>query len=108
MNGYQSSSALDNPVKNNTLSNGYYYALYDTCEQDLIQKFEEKNGEPLLYKNGIGQYDLNNNLVKEFAYKYDCIRELKISDKTLAKALSKNIPYNNYYYKELGEKLKCI
>jgi len=58
-----------------------------------------------LYKNGIGQYDLNNNFVQEFSCKYDAIRELKISDKTLAKALTNNVPYNNYYYKELGSKL---
>ena len=32
-------------------------------------------------------------------YNYDCIRELKMSDKTLAKSLLNNIPYNNYYYK---------
>jgi len=105
LNGYQSISALDNPVKNVSLSNGHYYALYDTCKQDLIQDFEEKNGEPKLYKNGIGQYDVNNNLVKEFSCKYDCIRDLKMSDKTLAKALQNNIQYNSYYYKEIGAKL---
>ena len=108
LNGYQSSSALDNPVKNNTLTNGHYYILYDNCEQDLIQIFEEQNDSPLLYKNGIGQYDLDNNLVREFSCKYDCIRELKISDKTLAKSLQNNIPYNNYYYKELGSKLQHL
>ena len=108
LNGYQSSSGLDNPVKNNTLSNGHYYTLYDTCDENLIEEFEEENGSPLLYKNGIGQYDVNNNLVKEFSCKYDCIRELKMSDKTLAKALTNNIPYNNYYYKELGSKVKCL
>jgi prophage antirepressor-like protein len=108
LNGYQSNSSLDNPVKNNTLSNGHYYTLYNTCEQDLIQDFEVKNGEPLLYKNGIGQYDLNNNLIKEFSCKYDCIRDLKMSDKTLAKSLQNNIPYNNYYYRELGAKLSVI
>jgi hypothetical protein len=108
LNGYQSSSGLDNPVKNNTLSNGHYYTLYDTCDENLIEEFEEKNGSLLLYKNGIGQYDVNNNLVKEFSCKYDCIRELKMSDKTLAKALTNNIPYNNYYYKELGSKITCL
>jgi hypothetical protein len=41
----------------------------------------------LLYKNGVGQYDLDNNLVNEFTCKYDCIRELKMSDKSLTKAL---------------------
>ena len=107
-NGYKSSSALDNPVKNNTLFNGHYYVLYDSCNEELREKFEEINGVPLLYKNGVGQYDLNNNLIKEFSCKYDCIRALKMSDKTLAKALNKNIPYNNYYYKELGEKIRFI
>jgi len=108
LNGYQSSSALDNAVKNNTLTNGHYYIIYDKCSEELIAKFEEKNGKPLLYKNGIGQCDLQNNLVKEFICKYDAIRELKISDKTLAKALTNMIPYNNHYYKELGSKLKCL
>jgi hypothetical protein len=108
LNGYISLSALDNPVKNNTLTNGYYYTLYDKCSNELIKNFEDINGEPLLYKNGIGQYDLNNNLIKEFSCKYDVIRELKMSDKTLTKALINNVPYNNYYYKELGSKVKYL
>jgi hypothetical protein len=108
LNGYTSSSALDNPVKNNTLTNGYYYCLYNSCEQNLIQNFEQIHGEPLLYKNGIGQFDLNNNLLREFSCKYDVIREIKISDKTLAKALINNVPYNNFYYKELGSKINII
>jgi hypothetical protein len=108
LNGYQSSSALDNPVKNNTITNGHYYMIYDKCSDELITNFEEKNGKPLLYKNGIGQYDLQNNLVKEFSCKYDAIRELKISDKTLAKALLNMVPYNNNYYKELGSKLHYL
>jgi len=108
LNNYASPSALDNPVKNSSLTNGNYYILYDKCEYELIQKFEEIHGEPLLYKNGIGQFDINNNLVREFSCKYDVIRELKMSDKTLAKSLSNNIPYNNFFYKELGSKLKCL
>jgi hypothetical protein len=31
-----------------------------------------------------------------------------MSDKTLAKALKNNIPYNNCYYKEVGSKLKYL
>jgi predicted nuclease with TOPRIM domain len=109
MNGFQSSSALDNPVKNFTLTKGFYYKLYEDCESNLREKFEEKNkGSPLLYKNGIGQYDSENNLVNTFACKYDCIKELKMSDKTLAKSLEKNIKYNGFYYKELGSKLNCL
>jgi prophage antirepressor-like protein len=107
-NGYESSSALDNPVKNNSLANGFYYILYNNCDEELTSKFEEINGTPILYKNGVGQYDTNNNLVKEFECKYDCIKSLAISDKTLTKALTKNIPYNGHYYKEIGEKLKMV
>ena len=107
-NDYESSSALDNPVKNNTLSKGYYYKLYDDCEQNLIDIFEEKHGEPLLYKNGVGKYDLQNELVCEYSCKYDCIKTLKMSDKTLAKALEKSVSYNGFYFKELGSKLKTL
>ena len=105
LNGYQSLSALDNPVKNNTIINGNYYALYDDCDQILTQNFETKYGKVLLYKNGIGQYDLSNNLMREFTCKYDCIRELQMSDKTLTKAIQTNMPYNGYYYKPIGSKL---
>lgn len=107
-NGFESSSALDNPVKNGTIINSHYYILYDKCEEDLINNFEVEYGKPLLYKNGVGQYDLNNNLVNEFTCKYDCIRELKMSDKTLAKALDKNVQYNGFYYKSIGNKLNMI
>ena len=105
LNNYQSSSALDNPVKNETISKGNYYILYEKCNEELISNFEQKYGEPILYKNGIGQYDENNILIKEFKCKYDCQKEMIMSDKTLRKALTTNILYNGYYYKELGEKL---
>lgn len=107
-NGYESSSGLDNPLKKFSLSKGYYYKLYESCDIILREKFEETNKKPLLYKDGIGQFDLDNNLVKEFICKYDCIKQLKISDKTLSKALEKKIPYNGFYFKELGSKLKVI
>ena len=108
-NGFESASALDNPFKNFTLSKGFYYKLYEDCENDLREIFEKKiNGSPLLYKNGIGQYDSENNLVKIFVCKYDCIKSLKMSDKTLAKALDKNIQYNGFYYKSIGNKVKCF
>jgi prophage antirepressor-like protein len=108
-NGYSSSSALDNPVKNYTISNGHYYILYDSCEEELKEEFiSNNNKEPLLYKNGVGQYDSQNNLIQEFICKYDCIKSLHISDKTLEKALTKNILYNGNYFKYLGCKSKCF
>lgn len=108
-NGYES-SGLDIPVKKSIVSRGFYYQLYDDCDEELRTTFELElnHGEcPLLYRNGVGQYDAQGKLVRVHACKYDCIRTLKISDKTLAKALSKNIEYNGFYFKEIGEKLKC-
>jgi phage anti-repressor protein len=108
-NGYESTSALDIPVKKFTLSQGYYYKIYDDCDLEFKEEFEKHiNGLPLLYKNGVGQYDLQNNLIREFSCKYDCLKTLLMSDKTLAKALNKNVPYNGFYFKEIGSKLKCV
>lgn len=107
-NNYKSNSSLDNPVKNMTLSNGYYYILYDNCENNLKRDFETKYGSPILYKNGIGQYDIDNKLVKEFICKYDCSKILTIGDKSLTKSLNTNMVYNNHYYRYLGIKDKCL
>ena len=61
-----------------------------------------------LYKDGIGQFNQDGQLVKEFVCKYDCIKQLTMSDKTLAKALDKNIAYNGSYFKSIGAKLFTI
>ena len=106
-NGYESTSALDNPVKKGTIAKGHYYMLYDTCEENLKHEFVNRVGEPILYKDGVGQYDAQNNLIREFICKYDCIKTLQISDKTLAKTLDKNKAYNGHYYKSLGTKTHC-
>ena len=107
-NDYKSDSSIDNYVKNMTITKGYYYVLYNKCSTELKNKFVEKYGEPLLYKDGIGQFNSENILIKEFICKYDCIKQLKISDKTLRKALNKNILYNNFYFKNIGSKIKYI
>ena len=107
-NDYTSASALDTPVKSFTLTKGHYYKLYNDCDTILKNNFVEKNGELILYKNGVGQYDTSNNLIKEFICKYDCIKQLKMSDKTLAKALEKNIQYNGFNFKTLETKLKHL
>ena len=107
-NDYASSSSLDTPVKNVSLTNGHYYMLYDKCDDELKNNFVQKYGEPLLYKDGVGQYNAENNLLAEFVCKNDCIKQLKMSDKTLSKALDKNLLYNNCYFKSVGSKLKCV
>jgi hypothetical protein len=82
--------------------------LYDKYSIHLTYEFELDYGKPLLYKDGIGQYNCNNELIKEFTCKYDCIKQLAMSDKTLAKALDKNTMYNESYFKRLGSKLKYL
>lgn len=104
-NGYVSASALDNPVKNKTVTKDHYYILYEKCEPFLITQFVEKNGEPILYRDGVGQFNQTNELVREFVCKYDCIKQLKMSDKTLTKALDKPILYMDHYFKTIGSKL---
>ncbi len=44
-------------------------------------------------------------MVNEFSCKYNCLLRLKMSDKTLTKALENKTPYNGFTYKELGSKL---
>ena len=106
-NGYESASALDNPVKQSTLAKGFYYKLYEQCDEALQHAFEQKiNGKPMLYKNGVHQCDLQNVVVREFECKYDCMKALSMSDKTLTKALTKGIQYNGHVFKEAGSKLK--
>ena len=109
-NNFSSSSALDNHVKNNTLINEYYYILFTDCDLKLKSDFLNKHNlrEICLYKNGIGQYNSEQQLIQEFICKYDCIKKLHISDKTLVKALTRNIAYNNNYFKPLGSKLQII
>ena len=103
-NGYESSS-LDSTVATGNIKNNYYYVLYDKCDDDLKRGFIEKHGVPILYKNGIGQFDSNNILIKEYVCKYDCIKQMKISDKTLSKALNQNIMYQNFYFRHLVDKV---
>jgi prophage antirepressor-like protein len=105
LNGYQSCSSLDNPVKNGTITNNHYYSLFEKCDENLQDEFIQKWGEPLLYKEGVGMFDSSNNLVEEFTSKYDCKQQGIIGEKSLEKALSKGIMYNNHYYRKLGSKL---
>lgn len=107
MNGY-SMSGLDNAVKKGTQTQGFYYKLYGDCDTQIVKKFIEKYGKDvLLYKDGLGMYNEKGELVKEYKCKYDCIKLEKMSDKTLAKAMSENKLYNGYKYIELPSRLSC-
>lgn len=107
-NGYKSCSALDEPVKQGKITNGYFYMLYNNCEDELRRNFEEQYGEPVLYKDGIGQFDEEQNLVQEFESKDQCVKQLQISERTIKKSLETGMLYNNFYYKRMGSKLKMI
>ena len=105
-NNYESMSALDNPVKKFTLTKGHYYTLYDNCSEELRTSFEaSNNGYPILYRNGIGQYDENGNLIHIFLCKYYCCNILGISDKSLTKSIKNNLPYNGHFFREIGDRL---
>ena len=84
--------------------------MLTNCDLKLKSEFLSKHNieEILLYKNGIGQYNSEQELIQEFICKYDCIKKLHISDKTLTKALTRNVAYNNNYFKTIGSKLQII
>jgi len=95
---------LDSSIKSGKVANGWYYKLYADCDVDVRSKFESVNTEgnsPMLYNNGIGQYDGSSKLVREFACKYDCIRQLRISDKTLARSLIDESEYQGHFYRHM-------
>jgi len=102
-NCYPSSSSLDDIVKNGNLSKGNYYVLYNDCSDSLKENYIT----PILYKNGVGKFDINNNLIQEFLHKQDCKINGGITEKTLNKALDKNIAFNGHFYRFIGEKLEC-
>ena len=54
---------------------------------------------------GIHQCNLQNEIVREFECKYDCIKTLLMSDKTLTKALANGVQYNGHIFKEAGSKM---
>ena len=105
LNGYQSSS-LDEVVKNETLISNNYYTLYSKCPEELKREFLGSNKEIVLYKNGVGKFDIDGNLVKEYTSKYDCIVNEPFGTKTLDKILYNNLSYENHYYRYLPSKVE--
>jgi hypothetical protein len=105
LNGYASSSSLDWCVKHNTISNGYYYQLFDSCDEDVKDKFNMRHGEFILYKDGVGQFDTNKKIVQEFTSKYDCMTKLSICQKTFERAFNKDLMYKEHYFRSMESRL---
>jgi hypothetical protein len=108
VNGY-SDGGLDSAVQKGAISRGFYYKLYSTCDETLVEKFEEKYGkEVFLYKDGFGIFDATTGkLVREFKCKYDCIVAQKMSDKTLEKSMRENKPYNGLKFGPIPPRVSC-
>ena len=108
VNGY-SDGGLDSAVQKGVISRGFYYKLYSTCDETLIEKFEEKYGkEVFLYKDGFGIFDATTGkLVREFKCKYDCIVAQKMSDKTIEKSMRENKPYNGLKFGPIPPRVSC-
>jgi phage anti-repressor protein len=107
-NGYKSCAYLDHYIKNTKLVDGVYYVRYKSCDENLKKDFLQRTGnkEIVLYKtNGIGVYDLEKKLIKEFKSKHDCISNTDIGNKSITRALNTGESYNNYYYKNLHNKI---
>ena len=87
-----------------------YKILLDASIKQTNIEINKQNFAPHLggakTKGSGGQYDEEHRLIQEYICRYDCMKKLHISDKTLAKALQQNKPYNNMYFKYIGSKLE--
>ena len=88
------------PIRRNTS----HYVLYEECDIEQRDNFEKIHGKPLLYKNGVGQFDIDEKLIKEFLSKEDCHRKVNISRALLNKLIKENISNNGFIYKYIGKK----
>jgi hypothetical protein len=88
--------------------NSKYYILYEKCKSNLKENFEKIHGKPLLYKNGIGQLNIDGKLINDFASKEDCFRKVNISRVLLNKLIKEQITHNGFTYKYIGKKPMMI
>lgn len=89
-NGYNSVAYLDYFVKHKKEVDSHYYVIYDEVDENIQKTFLDKHNlrEIVLYKKfGVGQYDMNNVLVREYKSKHDCQEQLKLGNKTVCKAI---------------------
>lgn len=106
-NGFKPGS-LDRIVKEKKVYNDNYYILFNECDLDLRNKFlKEKEFLPL-FKNGIGQYNSENTLIKEFVSRTNCCTDLKMCDKTLSKSIKNGDLYKESTFKVLPERTQMV
>jgi hypothetical protein len=103
-NSYPSISSLDNAVKHQTIKDGYYYQLYEECDESLRNRFQEQHGDIVLYHDGIGKYN-GQTKIAEYKSRFDCTAQAGISQKSLAKVLDTKMLYKGFRFVSLGEKL---
>ena len=64
-------------------------------QKKLKSLWEEKK---VKYPNGVGIYDLDNNLIKSFDYASDLAIYLNVSKVTVSKYISKGLVFKDKYY----------
>ncbi len=81
--------------------------MYENVDEEVKEQFLSKKSikDVVLYKSGIGKYDQNGVLIREFRSKHHCQQELKIGEKSLNKSLLSGEKLQENYYKFLPEKL---
>ena len=63
---------------------------------------ELMRSKKIKYLNGVGIYDLHNNLVKSFVYASDLAIYLKISKVTVSKYINKGLVFKGKYYLKIN------
>lgn len=58
---------------------------------------KKRSGRISKHPNGVGIYDLNNNLIKNFKNNLELAKHLNISKVTVGKYLNSNLVYKNQY-----------
>lgn len=70
--------------------------------KETKKKISDKRSK---HPNGVGIYDLNNNLIKKFKYNIELVnKHLNISKVTVAKYLNSDLVYKNQYRFKVNNK----
>lgn len=73
-------------------------------KQDSEKAKKKIRGRISKYPNGVGIYDLNNNLIKKFKNSVELAKHLNISKVNLGKYLNSDLFYKNQYRFKVNNK----